>query len=305
MAAVFEVTFPTQLALGLSLSLLRVLYLDPLTGSDDANDATYVDCCYVTHSLMTAQILPGDVLVDCNGVNLLSSQGSGHPSALHTRDTFVKAIVGAALPRTIRVFRLPGMHPQPTTIDGYAAHTVRIGQHEAETLLRGDVIAPSDGSEARSRTPLPPTVAAALSPYTAMTPLGDSPSGTMTPVPGKERYIVKEVAANGDGVGPGGGGHGADGPGTPFTSLEIPLRSLTFRHTNPVPRIRSLSPPPHVSPWLPPPISPRPLPPLTSKTVSPWPLPHLPAGYGFGYGLAVTDRLDQPLTFTQSVKTPR
>jgi hypothetical protein len=237
MATVFEVTFPTQLALGLSLSLLRVLYIDPLV------DATYVDVCYVTSSSMTAQILPGDVLVDCNGINLLSPQGNDHPSsALHTRDTFVKAIVGAALPRTIRVFRLPGMHPTPTTLDGYAAHTVTMSTEDADLLLRSEVAVAVPDVSSRSRTPLPAHLATPFMSSAALTPLGGSPSL----VPGKERYIVQEVTAVPAGSrgdtwnGTAGGAGASDGP-----------------------------------------------------------------GYGFGYGPAVTDRLDQPLTFTQSVKTPR
>ena len=146
MATVFEVTFPDQLVLGLTLQLVTISFMNAWHEEDQ------VACCYVTQSVMTTVISPGDILTECNGMSLLvGPQFQTMPtttfgSSLHAnRDFVVKSIIGSVSPRTVRVYRpTPSQLSVLLNASTYATNTDAVSRaaialsYEEMQLLRGD-----------------------------------------------------------------------------------------------------------------------------------------------------------------------
>ena len=147
MATVFEVTFPDQLVLGLTLQLVTISFMN------DWDEEEQIACCYVTQSVMTTVISPGDILTECNGMSLLvgpqfrtlptTTMGS---SSMHSnRDFVVKSIVGSVSPRTVRVYRptstqlsaLLSASTYATNTDAVSRAAIELSYEEMQ-LLRGE-----------------------------------------------------------------------------------------------------------------------------------------------------------------------
>ena len=142
MANIFSVTFPDQLVLGLTLQSVTISFMNAW------HEEEQIACCYVTRSVMTTVIRPGDILTECNGMSLLvgSQIHTIGSSSIHAnRDYVVKSIVGSVSPRTIRIYR-PASIQLSTLLSAstYATNTDAVSQAaivlscEEMQLLRGD-----------------------------------------------------------------------------------------------------------------------------------------------------------------------